>query len=148
MTIDKGLGNRQMWEAIELRYRELIDEHCGQEDDVRVWTEPANRLATLLFLMGRHAESKTWCERILESKPWHTGALSGVVMVCTKMNDLEGARAYGELCLPPTSEISERKKWIERNVDIAEARLAALEKEKAEVLRKNDDAGDSGTAWQ
>jgi len=147
MMIDQGLGNRQMWEAIELRYRELIDEHCGQGDDVRVWTEPANRLATLLFLMGRHEESKTWCERILESKPWHTGALSGVVMVCMKLNDLKGARAYGRLCLPPTSERSERKKWIERNVGIAEARLASLEKEKAEVAKKKD-ADDSGAAWQ
>lgn len=83
------------WPEAENKYLELIRVHCsadGSMDNLNLsnWVEPANRLATLLFLMGRFSESKEWCDKILDSKPWHIGALSGtlkdVVVVVVVVN--------------------------------------------------------------
>ena len=143
------------WTEAEMQYVALIREHCSTTDigdldsgkkigaassmdidnlNLSIWIEPANRLATLLFLMGRYQESKLWCERILAAKPWHIGALSGIVMVCANMGDVEGVTKYSKLILPqrttnvPTSEwIGARSEWVRRNVQLAEANLSHLE---------------------
>lgn len=66
----------------EKSFLALIREHCSTDGtmdnlDLSNWVEPANRYATLLWLVGRLNESKQWCERILLVKPWHIGALAG-----------------------------------------------------------------------
>lgn len=96
------------------------------------WAEPVNRLATLMYLQGRLEESKTLCELVLESKPWHFGALSGIVLVCAGMNDVSGARLWADRRLPPllphNTSGDRRKMWVNRARDDAKNRLDRLEK--------------------
>ena len=93
--VEDLLVDPNQWPEAENKYLELIRVHCsadGSMDNLNLsnWVEPANRLATLLFLMGRFSESKEWCDKILDSKPWHIGALSGtlkdVVVVVVVVN--------------------------------------------------------------
>jgi tetratricopeptide (TPR) repeat protein len=120
-----------------VEYLTLIDKYCGGGDaegngediDLSLWIEPANRLATLLYLMGRYEESKMWCERILDAKPWHIGALSGIVLVCIKLNDQVAVMEWALRGFPKLSKetLDDRKDWVERNVCLAEQKLLELE---------------------
>ena len=105
------------------------------------WVEPANRLATLLYLMGRLKESKKWCEQILSVKPWHIGALSGVVMVCMKMGDKEGILKYSVMGMPNLSPQmrNARKEWVDQNVQLAENNLQRLEQLNREAYGQPDE---------
>ena len=133
--IEEILGDPTQWPNAEKQYLDLIREHCCGPDgnmdnlDLSNWVEPANRLATLLFLMGRLNESKKWCERILLAKPWHIGALSGVVMVCMKLSDEEGAIKYSLMGLPNLSAQmrNARQEWVRKNVYLAKTNLLLLE---------------------
>ena len=131
-------GDPSTWNEAEVEYLALIEKHCGNCDaegngddelDLSLWIEPANRLATLLYMMGRHEESKMWCERILDAKPWHIGALSGIILVCMQLNDQEGVKEWASKGMPKLSEETylPRKEWVERNVAIAKEKLSELE---------------------
>ena len=69
-------GGPNTWPEAEKEYVALIEKHCGgsvdgKNLDLSLWVEPANRLATLLYMMGRLDESKMWCQKILDAKPWY-----------------------------------------------------------------------------
>ena len=136
-SIEEMLGDQSKWEEAEKLYLQLINEHCKTSDDSKLnlsnWVEPANRLATLLYLMGRLKESLAWCEMIIDAKPWHIGALSGVVMVCLKMNDEESAKKFISMGLPNLSnEMRDaRNAWVEKNVDSAKQSLLQLKSSNA-----------------
>jgi len=85
----------ESWREAEELLLGLIDQYGIH------WAEPVNRLATLYYMQGRVEESKALCELVLETKPWHFGALSGIVLVCTAMNDAVGARMWAARRLPP-----------------------------------------------
>eukprot|EP00970_Alexandrium_tamarense_P010296 scaffold2067_cov158-Alexandrium_tamarense.AAC.2 len=162
------------WAAAETKYLELIYDHCGSNDgnnavenlNLANWIEPANRLATLLYMMGRLDESKKWCEEILKAKPWHIGALSGVVMVCMKLNDEEGVIKWASKGLPRLTPqtLDARRAWVTTNTDEAKRKLLEMEeinKRLFEVADENvseecsgcTDSGDSSviseySAWQ
>ena len=132
--IEDTTVEQNQWPEAERRYLELIRKHCsidGTMDNLELtnWVEPANRLATLLFMMGRLKESRKWCKRILNVKPWHIGALSGIAIVCMQMGDGEGVIKYSLMGLPNLSPEmrKQRKEWIENNVYIAEKQLLRLE---------------------
>lgn len=65
-----------------------------------VRTRPAfaegwNKRATLLFLMGRDAESLRDCDEVLRRNPLHFGALSGMAQIHIRRGELEQAlQAY------------------------------------------------------
>ena len=104
------IENRQFDQA-EDRLRELISQHGTH------WPEPINALATLKFMKGDMEESKRLCEAVLQVKPWHFGALSGIVMVCAALEDVPGARAWAARRLPPiqpTGANRRRYEWVER----------------------------------
>lgn len=161
-NIEEALGDPSRWEEAEKQYLELINEHCKTDGEIKLnlsnWVEPANRLATLLYLMGRLKESKAWCEAILEAKPWHVGALSGVVMVCLKLNDEESAKKFISMGLPNLSaEMRDaRKAWVQRNVDVATQYLLRLHssnavyEELAKALEKSRESTIDGnsSSWQ
>lgn len=113
----------ESWTEAEQLLLTLIDTHGIH------WAEPVNRLATLYYMQGRVEESKALCELVLETKPWHFGALSGIVLVCTAMNDAVGARMWAARRLPPViggpsvSGGERRNTWTERAVDDAEESL-------------------------
>lgn len=127
-------GGPESWLEAEREYLALIEEHCqcgdGDDLDLSLWVEPANRLATLYYMMGRLDDSKFWCERILEeAKPWHIGALSGILLVCLQNEDKEGLMKWAPKAMPRLSEntLGARKEWVERNVALAKEKLYELE---------------------
>lgn len=96
------------------------------------WAEPINRLATLRFLQRRFAESVELCERVLVLKPWHFGALSGIVMCHSELGNSEAASRWAAIMLPErfsastTEGAAERKRWVARNLEIIDGRLARM----------------------
>lgn len=105
--------DQRQWGEAEQVLRDLIEENGIH------WVEPVNRLATLLYMQGRLEESKHLCEVVLQEKPWHVGALSGIVMVCAGLNDVTGARHWAARRLPPiqaTGSNRRRAEWVERAV--------------------------------
>lgn len=114
------------WQDAEAKLQDMIAHHGMQ------FCEPLNRLATLYYMQGRYAESKKLCQLVLDQKPWHFGALSGIVMVCASMKDIQGARQWAARRLPPmvpngTTDNHRRKQWARRAVD--DARKALMEEE-------------------
>lgn len=122
----------ESWSEAESIILSLIEEHGIY------WAEPVNRLATLYYMLGRYQESKALCELVLEIKPWHFGALSGIVMVCTAMNDASGARYWVENRLPPLGE--RRMLWTEKALVCANDSLReALEVARSEDMQNKDE---------
>jgi hypothetical protein len=99
------------------------------------WAEPINRLATLKFLQGKLVESKDLCEIVLKLKPWHFGALSGIVMVCAGLQDVNSARMWADRRLPPlvprNATSGRRKQWIDNACRDARKRLIIAEKDRS-----------------
>mmetsp|Transcript_25586 Transcript_25586/g.39333 ORF Transcript_25586/g.39333 Transcript_25586/m.39333 type:complete len:416 (-) Transcript_25586:211-1458(-) len=107
------------------------------------WVEPLNRLATLYFLQGRMDESYKLCRVVLQIKPWHFGALSGIVMVQLAKGDREDARAWAERKLPnfvasssfPPFDTTngppnpERLNWVQKAVANAKEALVQAEEQ-------------------
>jgi tetratricopeptide (TPR) repeat protein len=97
-------------------------------DDV-VRTLPAfaegwNKRATVLFLLGRHADSLRDCDEVLKRNPLHFGALSGMAQIHAQRGDVEQAL-----------EVYERALAVNPNLVGAAAVLKMLE-EAVEEKRK------------
>ena len=120
-----AMGGPMYWSKAEERLRSLIEEHGVH------WSEPVNRLATLLYQQGRLKESKELCEVVLSVKPWHFGALSGIVMVCAGLGDASAARMWADRRLPPLrpdGDTTERRvEWVQRAVGEATKSLKRAE---------------------
>lgn len=82
------------WTDAEDELRALI-----QEYGVR-WAEPVHRLATLLYMQDRLEEAEEMSLAVLAVKPWHYGALSGLVMVYAGQKDPYRARQWAAHRLP------------------------------------------------
>ena len=106
------------------------------------WVEPMNRLATIYFLQNRLEESYKLCLIVLLLKPWHFGALSGIVQVCTRLADRDNARSWATKCLPPLIATSpgppfdgnadgppnpQRRNWVDNAKKQAQEALSHLE---------------------
>eukprot|EP00559_Dactyliosolen_fragilissimus_P007725 CAMPEP_0184860840 /NCGR_PEP_ID=MMETSP0580-20130426/5648_1 /TAXON_ID=1118495 /ORGANISM="Dactyliosolen fragilissimus" /LENGTH=526 /DNA_ID=CAMNT_0027358095 /DNA_START=300 /DNA_END=1877 /DNA_ORIENTATION=+ len=119
------------WDQAEQLLWDLIEEHGHH------WSEPINRLATLMYMKGNLEQSRQLCELVLQNKPWHFGALSGIVLVCAGTNDVAGARMWADRRLPPlVPEIatgSRRKLWVQRAVHDAQERLQIAERSKKHI---------------
>ena len=89
------------------------------------WAEPINRLATLRYLQGRPAEAVELCLKVLRMKPWHFGALSGIVMCYAQQGMEREAYAWAAKALPPLGS-PERAAWLERQLSTMDERLAEL----------------------
>jgi hypothetical protein len=139
------------WGDAEERLRDMIDEYGVH------FVEPVNRLGTLLFLQGRLDESRYLCEIVLAVKPWHFGALSGMVMVCAGLGDTSAARQWASRRLPPiqpTGSNKRRSEWVERAVDDAAKALLDAERlvkrafGKPDKRRPREDSIFDEDAWQ
>lgn len=64
------------------------------------WVEPLNRLATVYFRQGKFEESYQLCACVLHLKPWHVGALEGIVAASMRIGDRDKARSWAEKGLP------------------------------------------------
>ena len=90
------------------------------------WAEPVNRLATLRFLQGDFLQSVKLCRQVLQMKPWHFGALGGLVGCYAQLGDTEEAQKGASQAMPQ-QQGAERDAWVQRNLDILDARLAETE---------------------
>jgi hypothetical protein len=152
-TDDLMVQGPAMWGEAEDRLRSLVAKHGVH------WAEPLNRLATLYYLQKRWKQSRALCELVLSVKPWHFGALSGIVMVCAEMDDLEGATQWAALRLPPIEAIGRRVVWVQRAVETARRSLKQAEERVRLSFGKPDEhihgqrqaveeQGDEESAWQ
>lgn len=135
-------SSRDQWDEAEERLNRLIQKYNSNGSDMQ-WAEPVNRLATLCYLQGRFLESKKLCLEVLSIKPWHVGALAGVVLVCAKLGDGVNAKIWSSRRLPPlhpqtetaTADANERRKeWVHSAV--REAGLTLLQSSRQEKSRQ------------
>ena len=82
------------WRDCENRLVELVDEFGIY------FVEPVNLLATLYYLQGKLDLSYKLCELVLVLKPYHIGALSGIVQVALGLNDPHATRIWASKRLP------------------------------------------------
>ena len=189
---DLLMGNPQRWDECESLLVNLIDgrssssstrskskpRDVGEGDDNIVdeyidprpgiyFVEAVNRLATLYFLQQRLNESYKLCRIVLQLKPWHFGALSGIVQVCIALGRRQDetfkdeAREWAELRLPsmisgsalPGAPINplngpsnpRRIEWCRNAVEDAKKLLRLAEKNTKQSLGKPEDYySDSG----
>lgn len=151
---DNCMNQPDLWNACEKILIDLIAEHGPY------FTEPINRLATLYYLRGKFKQSYALCLLVLHNKPWHFGALSGIVMVSLARNDKDKARYWAERRLPtlaanqsiapfavsnaaddgggPTNN-PRRLEWVERAVRQAQEALDQAEERTAKSLGQPED---------
>lgn len=150
---DLLMSDSSHWSQCETLLSNMIQEHGPY------FCEPVNRLATLYYLQGRYVESYKLCRVVLHVKPWHVGALSGIVLVCTQLQgQREKARYWAEQRLPAVPDSTSflpfdssrgpvnprRKVWVERAVQNAEKALQQAEQRTQDSFQqldalKNDD---------
>ena len=65
------------------------------------------------------------CLKVLRMKPWHFGALSGIVMCYAQQGMEREAYAWAAKALPPLGS-PERAAWLERQLSTMDERLAEL----------------------
>ena len=96
------------------------------------WAEPINRLATLRYLQGRPAEAVELCLKVLRMKPWHFGALSGIVMCHAKLGNNAEAKRWSADALPHAWDLPQHHggarhdldRWVARMVKSIDDRLS------------------------
>jgi len=152
---DNMLNDPSSWMQCEQSLIELIDEYGIY------FVEPVNRLATLYFLQGKVLISFKLCQMILSVKPYHIGALSGIVQLCLGLRDPNAAREWAEKRLPsivhnndkdetegkPQPESPRRIEWVERAVASAKEELEEAERRtKEDFFGKPDDNYDSNNS--
>jgi len=130
-------GSPDDFPEAERLLRKLIAKHSVY------WAEPVNRLATLLYRQGRLRESKACCEIVLTVKPWHFGALSGIVLVCAGMKDYVNAKIWADRRLPPiqpNGTTNERRSdWVRRAVKDATLTMVRPEAFVTGITDEDDD---------
>lgn len=105
------------------------------------WAEPVNRLATLYYQQGKFEESGILCRMVLSVKPWHFGALSGIVMVYAALRDSEQACQWAARRLPsysPKGTKRRRSAWVRKAILDAHDSLLEAETRLKETFGKQD----------
>jgi len=133
---------KQEYGAAEALLRQLIDEYGVY------WAEPVNRLATLYYLQGKLEASEALCKLVLTVKPWHVGALSGIVVVYAAMHDADQAQQWAPRRLPTLSQQTaaqavpnnrRRRAWVAQALTSAKQALDAAEERLFLAFGKPDD---------
>jgi hypothetical protein len=128
---DNMFTDPSSWVQCERNLIQLIDEYGIY------FVEPVNRLATLYFLQGKLPVSYKLCQLILSIKPYHIGALSGIVQVCINLRDPNEAREWAKKRLPSLGagdqqqqelESPRRIEWVEWAVVTAKEQLDESER--------------------
>ena len=125
----------ESWDKAEQLLRGLIDKYGVY------WAEPVNRLATLHYMQGRFQQAETLCKIVLAVKPWHFGALSGIVMVYAGRHNVEAARHWAARRLPvfaPAGSNRRRTTWVQKAVADAQDSLFCAESRLKDVFGEQD----------
>jgi hypothetical protein len=165
---DKLMADPTTWQDCEDSLKLLVKEYSIY------FVEPINRLATLYYLQGRMEASYHLCRLIiLHLKPWHVGALAGIVQVCLALGNRDEARYWATKRLPtvvantgappfdggPTNP--RRLTWVQDMVQTAKLMLKEAEEttrqqfgnpedyyRKQEKNKKEHDDKSDSDAWQ
>lgn len=138
----EDLVAKQEYGTAEALLRQLIDEYGVY------WAEPVNRLATLYYLQGKLEASEALCKVVLSVKPWHFGALSGIVVVYAAMHDADQAQQWAPRRLPTLSQQAaaqvvpnnrRRRAWVAQALTSAKQALDAAEERLFLAFGKPDD---------
>ena len=153
---DQLMGDPTSWQDCETSLLQLINEYGIY------FVEPINRLATLYYLQGKHEDSYQLCRLILlKLKPWHVGALAGMVQICINRGDRDEARFWAKKRLPssvagssfpPFLDASNgpqnprRAEWIEKMVEEAKRMLVKAERTTKQQFGEPETYYATGTA--
>jgi hypothetical protein len=115
LQFDRVVSDPRAWKKCETYLVALLNGRLllGEEPDRRSsnptgihFVEAANCLATLYYLQGFLEDSYKLCRVVLHLKPWHVGALSGIVKVCFALGRPDEARMWAQRRLPTVSSQS------------------------------------------
>ena len=135
------LHDPNTWDMAEQILRQLVLQHGIY------WVEPLNRLATLYYLQGKYQQSIDLCNVILYVKPWHVGALSGMVGLYIQTNDMTQAKKWSEKRLPSyvpdhiqgsKNSNQRRVEWVKKAVTDAKLSLYNAEQQLQSSFGKKD----------
>jgi hypothetical protein len=143
---DSLMTDPATWQQCEQVLMTLIQQHGVY------FCEPVNRLATLYYLQGRYDQSYKLCQVVLRIRPWHFGALSGMVMVCAQLGKRDEARMWADRRLPDlVGAVSPREpftggasnprrgEWVERAVADAQNSIQEAELRTKQSFGKPED---------
>ena len=99
-----------------------FDEIVRQKPD---FAEGWNKRATVLYLMGRDAESLRDCDEVLKRNPQHFGAISGMVQIHLRSGDLEAALAAYERLLVLTPHLPDGQQTLRQLRDAVRSQRRA-----------------------
>ena len=100
------MDSQQHDQALEM-FRSLV-EKCPE------FAEAHNKLATLLFMMGRFEESIKECEEVLRRIPHHFGALNGMGLCLFDLRRYEEAIGYFQKALEIQPHAAINRTYIAR----------------------------------
>ena len=110
------------------------------------WSEPAARLATLLYYKDRYLESYEWARKVLVVKPWHFEVINVQIGNCLQLERKAELWKFARQALPLLNEArgnAKRKQWVDRAVHDAWEQYHQA----ADVARDEPDTF-SDDAWQ
>lgn len=119
------------WDDAEQELRKLINEYGVY------WTEPIHRLATLMIRQNRFVEAERMFMIVLAVKPWHMGALSGIVLTYAGLNDNQHATEWAARRLPGTGG-HRRTSWSRAAVHAAQDSLFDAEERLRDMFGARD----------
>jgi hypothetical protein len=96
----------------------------------------------LYYIQCRLEEAEVLCKIVLQLKPWHFGALSGIVMIYADLHDSDAARIWAARRLPafaPTGTNRRREAWVGKALFDAEQSLVKAEARVSEAFGAPDD---------
>ena len=105
-----AMGGPKYWEKAEEKLRKLIDEHGVH------WSEPVNRLATLLYLAGSILGSKELCEVVLAVNRCVEWYCYGLCRVGGRQCCAYVGRSTPTALRPDGDTTQRRVEWVERTV--------------------------------
>ena len=89
------------------------------------FAEGWNKRATVLFLLGRDAESLRDCDEVLKRNPHHFGALSGMAQIHMRGGNLEGALVAYERALKVNPNLLDGAQTLRRLEEAVRAQRRA-----------------------
>ena len=89
------------------------------------FAEGWNKRATVLYLMGRDAESLRDCDEVLKRNPQHFGALSGMAQIHLRGGDLEAALAAYQRLLALTPHLPDGQQTLRQLRDAVRSQRRA-----------------------
>jgi hypothetical protein len=87
-------------------------------------------------------EAETYCKQVLAVKPWHFGALSGMVMIYAGARDSQSARMWASRRIPtfaPSGPNRRRAGWVQHAVREAMESLFSAESRVIEAFGEPDE---------